>query len=279
MNRQVALAGVVIWLFLATSALAQSGETWHVVQSGENLYRISLRYGVTMQALMQANGIADPNRIYAGQRLKIPAHGADNLPPAPQPAPETPAVEPGAQVHIVQAGENLYRIGLRYGVTAQALAWANGLSNVNMVYVGQRLVIPTSGSVPAPAVPPSAPAPPSASGKQIVVVLSEQRVYAYENGVLVRSTLASTGLPAYPTVVGTFSIYLKYPSQLMYGPDYYLPNVPYVMYFYKGYSLHGTYWHSNFGRPMSHGCVNLPTSEAAWFYNWAPLGTTVVVRY
>ena len=43
------------------------------------------------------------------------------------------------------------------------------------------------------------------------------------------------------------------------GYDYYLPNVPYVMYFYQGYALHGTYWHSNFGRPMSHGCVNLET--------------------
>ncbi len=286
MNRslifKLVVIGLVVWLSFVPAAMGaaprpQSNPPYHTVQPGENLYRISLRYGVTVRALMQANGITNPDRIYVGQRLTIPA---GELPPSPPPGPETPETQSGARVHIVQAGENLYRIGLRYGVSAQSLAWANGLTNVNMVYVGQRLVIPAAGSTPPPATPRPAPAaPPAASGKQIVVVLSEQRVYAYENSVLVRTTLASTGLPAYPTVVGTFSIYLKYPSQLMTGPDYYLPNVPYVMYFYKGYSLHGTYWHNNFGRPMSHGCVNLPTSEAAWFYDWAPLGTPVIVRY
>jgi lipoprotein-anchoring transpeptidase ErfK/SrfK len=65
----------------------------------------------------------------------------------------------------------------------------------------------------------------------------------------------------------------------MTGPGYYLPNVPYTMYFYRGYGLHGTYWHANFGRPMSHGCVNLPTYEAQWLFNWAPVGTLVNVHY
>ena len=61
------------------------------------------------------------------------------------------------------------------------------------------------------------------------------------------------------------------------GVDYYdLPNVPYSMFFYQGYAIHGTYWHTNFGHPMSHGCVNLPTAEAKWFYEWAPVGTPVV---
>ena len=51
----------------------------------------------------------------------------------------------------------------------------------------------------------------------------------------------------------------------MSGPGYYLPGVPYVMYFYQGYGLHGTYWHDNFGQPMSHGCVNLPTRKPNGF--------------
>jgi lipoprotein-anchoring transpeptidase ErfK/SrfK len=55
----------------------------------------------------------------------------------------------------------------------------------------------------------------------------------------------------------------------MSGPGYYLPNVPYVMFFYKAYSLHGTYWHNNFGQPMSHGCVNLRTEDAQWLYEWS----------
>ena len=60
--------------------------------------------------------------------------------------------------------------------------------------------------------------------------------------------------------------------------NYDLPNVPYVMYFYRGYGLHGTYWHNNFGTPMSHGCVNLTLADAKWLYEWAPQGARVVVQ-
>ena len=99
------------------------------------------------------------------------------------------------------------------------------------------------------------------------------------NGALLRSTLSSTGLPGTPTVTGDFNIYVKHVSAPMSGPGYYLPGVPYIMYFYKGYGLHGTYWHSNFGQPMSRGCVNLPTPEAEWYFNWAEVGTPVHVQW
>ena len=75
----------------------------------------------------------------------------------------------------------------------------------------------------------------------------------------------------------TNGIYLRYPSQRMIGPGYDLPGVPYMQYFYKDYGLHGTDWHTNFGQPMSHGCVNLPTPEAEWAYTWADFGTPVIV--
>ena len=91
--------------------------------------------------------------------------------------------------------------------------------------------------------------------------------------------LASTGLPGTPTVKGSFKIQRKYVAQTMTGPGYYLPDVPYIMYFIAGYALHGTYWHNNFGHPMSHGCVNLPTDEALWFFKWADIGTTVHVEW
>jgi len=194
----------------------------------------------------------------------------------------SPTVQQGATVHIVARGENLFRISLRYGVSVQAMMWANGLRNPNVVYVGQRLVIPNRSGTPSPAPQPAPGAPPSPSsntGKEIIVVLREQRVYAYQNGQLVHSSLASTGIARYPTRVGRFAIYAKYISTLMTGPGYYLPNVPYTMYYSGGYALHGTYWHNNFGRPMSHGCVNLPTAEARWFYEWAPVGTPVIVRW
>lgn len=105
--------------------------------------------------------------------------------------------------------------------------------------------------------------------KWIDVDLTQQQVTAYEGSTPVFQTTVSTGLPNTPTVIGQFRIYWKLSSTLMVGPGYYLPDVPYTMYFYRGYSLHGTYWHSSFGQPMSHGCVNLQTEDAEWLFNWA----------
>jgi len=113
----------------------------------------------------------------------------------------------------------------------------------------------------------------------IDVDLSQQRVYAYEGDVVVNSFLVSTGTARTPTVTGKFKIWIKLRSTTMSGPGYYLTNVPYTMYFYKGYGLHGTYWHNNFGTPMSHGCVNLTIADAAWLYSWAYEGTVVNVHY
>jgi lipoprotein-anchoring transpeptidase ErfK/SrfK len=113
----------------------------------------------------------------------------------------------------------------------------------------------------------------------IDVDLTNQMVYAYEGDVIVNSFLVSTGTWLTPTVTGEYKVYVKYRSAAMSGPGYYLPNVPYIMYFYKSYGLHGTYWHNNFGTPMSHGCVNLRTDEAAWLFDWASVGTVVNVHY
>ncbi|HCS37970.1 MAG TPA: hypothetical protein DIW44_00080 [Anaerolineaceae bacterium] len=117
------------------------------------------------------------------------------------------------------------------------------------------------------------------SGHWIDVNLSEQRLYAYDGATLVSSFLVSTGTSAHPTVTGTYAVYVKYVYTDMRGPGYYLPDVPYTMYFYQGYGIHGTYWHDNFGTPMSHGCVNMRTSEAEWVFNFSKVGTPVIVHY
>lgn len=113
----------------------------------------------------------------------------------------------------------------------------------------------------------------------IDVNLSEQRVYAYEGDVVVNSFVVSTGVAQTPTVTGKYKIYVKVPVQDMSGPGYYLRDVPWVMFFYDDYGLHGTYWHNNFGTPMSRGCVNLTIGDAAWLFNWASVGTVVNVHY
>ncbi|MDP2976504.1 MAG: L,D-transpeptidase, partial [Anaerolineales bacterium] len=142
--------------------------------------------------------------------------------------------------------------------------------------------LPTNTPQVIPTLEPATPVPPIAGGdgeRWIDVDLSQQRVYAYEGNVMVNSFIVSTGTWRYPTVTGQFRVYVKYRYTDMSGPGYYLPNVPYTMYFYKGYALHGTYWHSNFGTPMSHGCVNLSISDAGWLFNWASVGTLVNVHY
>ena len=107
---------LVLILMLATPVFAQ-GTVVHIVQQGENLFRIALRHGVTVDALVAANSLSNPRLIYVGQRLVIPSAGSSTR----------PATSSVSGVHIVQRGENLFRIALRYGVTVDALAAANGI--------------------------------------------------------------------------------------------------------------------------------------------------------
>ncbi len=127
------------------------------------------------------------------------------------------------------------------------------------------------------------PAGLSPGEKWIDVNLSSQTLVAFEGSAPVFDSLVSTGLANHPTVTGQFRIWLRFASQDMngyrLGYDYYLKGVPYVQYFYQDYALHGTFWHNNFGRPMSHGCVNLPTPAAEWLFNWAANGTLVNIHY
>jgi lipoprotein-anchoring transpeptidase ErfK/SrfK len=139
--------------------------------------------------------------------------------------------------------------------------------------------VPTKTKVPPTKAPEGPKAPISAEGRWVDVDLTHQRAYAYENDTLVKTFIVSTGTSLHPTVTGQYHIYVKYRYADMSGPGYYLRDVPYVMYFYKGYGLHGTYWHHNFGHPMSHGCVNMRTDEAGWLFNWADVGTLVNVHY
>ena len=107
----------------------------------------------------------------------------------------------------------------------------------------------------------------------IEIDLSEQKLYAHNGNKIDYEFLVSSGKWA-PTPTGDFRIWIKLKYTKMEGgvkgtgTYYYLPNVPYTQYFYKGYGLHGTYWHNNFGHPMSHGCVNLATPDAEKLFYW-----------
>jgi LysM repeat protein/uncharacterized protein YvpB len=153
---------LALLIVIAAPAQAQGDQVTHIVQPGENLFRIALRYGLTADQVARANGISDPSRIYVGQRLLIPIAGSA-VPPV---SAASTAANP-AGFHVVQAGENLYRVGLRYGLAAQQIAAANGLRGVHTIFVGQRLTIPAAVSAP----PQTAPA---ADGVRLAVPLYGQ---------------------------------------------------------------------------------------------------------
>ncbi|MFA5134690.1 MAG: L,D-transpeptidase family protein [Patescibacteria group bacterium] len=113
---------------------------------------------------------------------------------------------------------------------------------------------------------------------KILVDLSEQRLWAFDNDELVNTFLVSTGLPGTPTLPGDFTISQKIFSKLYSGPDYYLPNTLWNMRFDGSRLLHGAYWHNNFGHRMSHGCVNISYPNAEWLYNATPIGARVFVQ-
>lgn len=121
--------------------------------------------------------------------------------------------------------------------------------------------------------------------RRLVADLSDLKVYAYENGKVVKTFPMSPGKAGNETDQGNFTVYAKLDMQNMGNEDttkapyYYTPNVKYVMYFNGSEGFHGTYWHNEFGiQPMSHGCVNLSEPDAKWLYDWTPYGTEVQVR-
>jgi len=186
--------------------------------------------------------------------------------PTRTPIVVTPTVTPTAtrvSAYTVMAGDTISKIAEMFDIPMGYLADQNNIDNPDLIFVDQVLVIPTW--------------PPKFNGRTVYVVLSEQKAYALEDGRVVKEFVVSTGTVEHPTITGHFEIYVKYKSAGMSGPGYNLPKVPNVMYFYQDYGLHGTYWHNNFGHPMSHGCINFSLPDAEWLFDWAKVGTPVVV--
>lgn len=354
--KRVIILGLALALLLAFApgaALAQDVGQTHVVRPGENLFRIALRYGVSVQALASINGISNPTMIYVGQRLVIPAYGnpteapqptstpvpptstplpptdtptlqptpvitetadlpqptatatinetADLLPPTATvtetdtatafptntPGPPTSTPTPKPTTHIVAAGENLYRIALRYGLTTAQLAAANGIVNYNTVYVGQVLRIPAPGqafAAPAPSLPG---APVASGGKKVVVSISRQHLWAYNSDKVVFSFVASTGLASSPTAPGSYRVLDKIPNA--YASTWNLQMPYWLGIYYVGRIENGihalpilangqTLWSGLLGRPASFGCVILDTASAKQLYDWVDIGTPVVIQ-
>jgi len=121
--------------------------------------------------------------------------------------------------------------------------------------------------------------------KWIEVDLTNQTVTAYEKATPLKTFVIASGLPGFETPTGEYEIWLRVRKQTMQGGSkadgsyYNIPNVEWVSYFYGDYALHGAWWREKFGAPASHGCVNMTNADAKWVYDWAPLGTKVIVHY
>ena len=143
-RKRIALIAVVSSLILFSLAgllavpVAAEVGLHHTVLYGQTLSGIARMYGVTIPDIMVANGLANANLIYAGQRLLIPVVGGE------------------AAVHVVAAGESLLTISAKYGVTVREIAARNGIWNTNLIFIGQRLAIP-GGAQPQPTLEPGSP--------------------------------------------------------------------------------------------------------------------------
>jgi len=154
--------------------------------------------------------------------------------------------------------------------------------NQNLAFFEGKEIIPLLAELPIPEEKVMGAA---AGNKWIEVDLSEQKLIAWEGDKIFLESPLSSG-KWFPTPTGEFSIWSKFKYTKMEGgvkgtgTYYNLPNVPYTMYFHNGFGLHGTYWHNNFGHPMSHGCVNLPTQVAEKIFYWSdpalPFGKNAV---
>ncbi len=112
----------------------------------------------------------------------------------------------------------------------------------------------------------------------IQINLSKQRLIAWQGDKVVYGSAISSGKKSTPTLVGTFNIQSKFKSTRMRGRGYDVPNVPHAMFYQGNYGIHGAYWHKKFGTPVSHGCVNLAPKHAQWLFQWASVGTPVVIH-
>ncbi len=125
----------------ADASTQGGGQATHTIQAGDTLFSIAEQYGTTVDAIVAANGITDPNNVPLGTVLVIPAPGEVVVPATA--VPPTDGGSSGQEiVHTVQAGENLFRIGLAYGYTAAELAAYNGIPDPTRIYVGQQIRIP-----------------------------------------------------------------------------------------------------------------------------------------
>lgn len=255
----------------SSSSPGSGQSSTYVVRYGDTLYSIATNHGVSLVSLAQANGITHADWIYVGQRLTIPSAGTS---PEPSPAPSE------EQWHRVQPGEYVASIAARYGTTAAAVARANGLSNPELVYVGQLLRIP-SGT-------PAAPEVSSGGGLRFYVYISQQHCYLYRDGGLLYDWACSTGRAGAATVPGSYRVQSKIRNA--WGSAFYAWMPYWLGIYWAGNTENGihalpidagtgtVFWANSVGTPVTFGCIMLENQAAITLWNLAYIGMPVVIQ-
>jgi LysM repeat protein len=316
----IVLVAICLSVLAGVPTAGAQSQTVHVVQTGENVSSIALRYGTTVEAIAQANGLFDPDSIQIGQRLVIPSPGSV--------AAIGPAMTAGG-TYVVQSGDTLGGIAFRYGLGPWALLQANGLRGPHELVLGQNLVIPAAdGSLPetdpevaeiyvvqqgdtlrgiAERFETSSFAIASTNGmpdrahlrvgqvlhlprfltnRRIVIDLSDQHLYAYEDDWLEYSFVCSSGRAPYYTRTGDFRVQSKIPNAYGSTWDIWMPN--WLGIYWAGGTENGihalpilangqTLWAGYLGSPVSYGCIVVDTYDASLLYDWAEIGTRVSI--
>ncbi len=266
----------------------------YTVRPGDTLTRLARQHGISLSRLMSVNGLSLARWLYVGQVLLVPAEREPALQPTPlvpalDPAPQAPALQPAlpisamvpgqshGAVHTVQAGQSIRDIAGQYGVNHAAIAKLNNLANNSILEAGQALRIPSESALELLEGMEhrlDQSRYPTSTERWVEVDLSEQLAVAYEGTTPVKAFVVSTGVGSTPTVQGTFRIWAKIAMQDMRGGSraagtyYHLRDVKNVQYFHRSYGFHGTYWHDNYGTPMSRGCINMTNEDAKWLFDW-----------
>lgn len=245
----------------------------HVVASGETLSAIAQKYGVSLQALVEANSLADASRIVTGQRLTIPAAGATST------TPTTPVAAVPSE-YVVGAGDSLAGIAQQFNTTVAAVAAANGISDPSRIFIGQRLAIPTGAPSPVAQAAPQ-------GGLHFYVSISQQRCQLYRGEQLLYDWPCSTGRSGSGTKYGEFYVQSKIREAWGSRWGFYMPF--WLGIYWAGGSENGIHglpyqpggypvWANSVGTPVTYGCVLLGAYESETLWNMAYIGMPVTIR-
>ena len=246
-----------------------SGTDIHVVQLGETLAQIALANRTTVSALINANGITDPNMLYVGQKLLIPG------PPSASSLPDAVS----GITHVVAAGDTLGQIATQYGTTAAAVARANRLTSPNLIYIGMALRIPAAIDPPSDY---------SGQASRFVVSISQQRCWLYSGNTIIADWICSTGQWGAGTRAGTFKIQSK--MERAFGSTWNIWMPYWLGIYWAGASENGIHgipydadtgwrlWEGYVGTPVTFGCVLLNDQNAKTLYDMAYIGMPVIIQ-